>query len=104
MKKLNNRKKIKLVNLKLILLIMSLSQSKTFLLSIRINAQYFETILIHIYRSFSILIMSNSNAPLEIGVLFSIIILILYIIGAHFIEIYKVQNTLMIFIIDRLHS
>ena len=48
--------------------------------------------------------MSNSNAPLEIGVLFSIIILILYIIGAHFIEIYKVQNTLMTFIIDRLHS
>ena len=36
--------------------------------------------------------MSNSNAPLEIGVLFSIIILILYILGAHFIEIYKVKN------------
>ncbi len=35
--------------------------------------------------------MSNSNAPLEIGVLFSIIILILYILGAHLIEIYKID-------------
>jgi hypothetical protein len=31
-----------------------------------------------------------SSDTLEIGVLFSVIILILYILGAHLIEIYKV--------------
>ena len=49
--------------------------------------------------------MSSSNAPLEIGVLFSIVILILYILGAHFIEIYKVIITLdNIFQIDFIHE
>ena len=43
--------------------------------------------------------MSSSNAPLEIGVLFSIVILILYILGAHFIEIYKVRNILKLLMV-----